>query len=165
MSIQTLLPQPRISLVLLFTWLLLQNSAAPGQILLGTILALLIPLLTADLWPEPVRVGRFGVFMQFIVIVLWDIVVANIKVAQLLLSPTPRLHSGFVELPLALTNEFAIVMLANTISLTPGTVTAEIRGDRKTLLIHCLDVEDEAALIADIKTRYEQPLKEVFEAC
>jgi multicomponent K+:H+ antiporter subunit E len=73
--------------------------------------------------------------------------------------------STSVELPLALTNEFAIVMLANTISLTPGTVTAEIRSDRKTLLIHCLDVEDEAALIADIKTRYEQPLKEVFEAC
>jgi multicomponent K+:H+ antiporter subunit E len=165
MSVRTLFPQPRISIVLLLTWLLLQNSAAPGHILLGALLALIIPLLTADLWPETVGMRRFGVFLKFILIVLWDIVVANIKVARLLLSPMPRLHAGFVELPLALSNEFAIVMLANTISLTPGTVTAEIRADHKTLLIHCLDVEDEAALIDEIKTRYEQPLKEVFESC
>jgi multicomponent K+:H+ antiporter subunit E len=165
MSARTWLPQPRISLILLLTWLLLQNSVSPGHILLGAILGLMIPMLSAGLWPEPVTMRRPGVLLKFFAIVLWDIVIANINVARLLLSPMPRLRSGFVELPLTLSNEFAIVMLANTISLTPGTVSAEIRDNHKTLLIHCLDVDDEAALIREIQTRYEQPLKEVFESC
>jgi multicomponent K+:H+ antiporter subunit E len=47
--------------------------------------------------------------------------------------------------------------------LTPGTVSAKLSEDRRTLLVHTLDVDDEAALVAEIKQRYETPLKEIFE--
>ncbi|TVP55306.1 MAG: cation:proton antiporter, partial [Halomonadaceae bacterium] len=65
--------------------------------------------------------------------------------------------------PLALTDEFAITMLASTISLTPGTVSAGLSPDRQTLLIHALHEPDPAALIAHIRSRYETPLKEILE--
>jgi multicomponent K+:H+ antiporter subunit E len=71
----------------------------------------------------------------------------------------PRL----VWLPLELQSEFAIAILANTISLTPGSVTADVASDRKSLLIHCLHVDDEAAFIDNVKRRYERRLKEIFE--
>ena len=74
-----------------------------------------------------------------------------------------RLRPGFVELPLDLTDEFAITLLASTISLTPGTVSADVSEDRRTLLIHALDVDDQDAMIRQIKQRYERPLKEIFE--
>ena len=55
------------------------------------------------------------------------------------------------------------LLLASTITLTPGTVSANLRMDGKTLLIHALDVRDEQTLIRTIRERYEQPLKEIFE--
>jgi multicomponent K+:H+ antiporter subunit E len=95
--------------------------------------------------------------------VLWDILLANVTVARLILGPQRRLQPALVELPLDLDDKFALTILANTISLTPGTVSASLSADRRTLLVHALNVHDEAALIAEIKTRYEAPLMEIFE--
>jgi multicomponent K+:H+ antiporter subunit E len=95
---------------------------------------------------------------------LLDIVSANFHVASLILWPDTELRPGFVNLPLRLKSEFAIAFLANTISLTPGTVAADIDREHSVLRIHCLDLDDEQALIADIRERYETPLQEVFES-
>ena len=160
------LPQPGLSLFLLLIWLLLFNSVAPGHILLGAVLGLLIPLLTQDFWPDRPRVHKPGLLLRFVARVLMDIVVANWIVARLvLLRPSRSLRPRFVQLHLDLQSDFAITVLAATISLTPGTVASNLDLSRKILLIHCLDVDDEAALIAQIKTRYEAALKEIFEAC
>jgi multicomponent K+:H+ antiporter subunit E len=163
MILRKLLPLPGLSLVLLLIWLLLQNTAAPGHLLLGTILAIVIPRWCADFWPRQLAVRRVGVMVAFLATVLWDIVVANVSVARILLSPAPRLRPGFFELPVSVTNQVALVLLANTISLTPGTVAARLSADRSRLLVHCLDMDDEATLITQIKNRYERPLKEIFE--
>jgi len=152
-------------LMLLLTWLLLQNSIAPGHIVLGTVLAIVIPLLTAPFSPQQVLIRSPRMLLIYLARLLWDILIANLHVARLVLSPTPTLRPGFVELPLTVKNEFAIAVLANTISLTPGTVSAELSSDHTRLLLHCLDIEDEATLLEQIKTRYETPLREVFEPC
>jgi multicomponent K+:H+ antiporter subunit E len=158
------LSQLLFSLMLLLTWLLLQNSVAPGHIALGLFLAIVIPLLTTPFsWVQtPIRSPLI------LLIFLWrlfvDLLIANINVAALVLSPIPNLRPGFVELPLTLKNEFAIAVLANTISLTPGTVSADLSADRSRLLIHCLNVEDETSLLTQIKNRYEEPLRKVFES-
>ena len=55
-------------------------------------------------------------------------------------------------------------LLAGIVTMTPGTVSADLSDDRRTLLVHGLAIDDEAALIRSIKTRYEAPLKEIF-AC
>jgi len=88
--------------------------------------------------------------------------VANLVVARLILGPVRRLRPAFIRLPLDLNNEFAIVLFTHSLSLTPGTVSADLSADRRFLLIHALDVEDEAQLVARIKQRYEAPLKEIF---
>lgn len=152
-------------LMLFLTWLLLQNSMAPGHIVLGIILAILISLLTIPFSPTKTAIRSPITVLVFFSRLLSDILIANLNVARLVLSPTPTLRPGFVILPLTLKNEFAIAVLANTISLTPGTVSADLSADRDRLLIHCLDVEDETTLVEHIKNRYEVPLKKVFEPC
>jgi multicomponent K+:H+ antiporter subunit E len=62
-----------------------------------------------------------------------------------------------------LRHDLAISLLANIICLTPGTVSARLSEDQRFLLVHALDCEDPQALIATIKTRFEAPLKEMFE--
>ncbi|KGO35126.1 MAG: Na+/H+ antiporter subunit E [Desulfoprunum sp.] len=157
------LPQPLFSLCLWMVWLLLGNTLAPGQMLLGAVLALALPLFSVRFWPDRPRLRRPLQLLRYFAVLLWDIVVANLVVARLILGPTRKLRPAFIRLPLDLCHEFAIVVLANTISLTPGTVSADLSLDRRTLLIHALDVEDEAQAIARIKDRYERPLKEIFE--
>lgn len=152
-------------LMLFLTWLLLQNSVAPGHILLGISLAIVISLLTAPFSPTRTSIRHPLTILVFLGRLLSDILIANLNVARLVLSPTPTLRPGFVVLPLTLKNEFAIAVLANTISLTPGTVSADLSADHSRLLLHCLDVEDETSLVEHIKSRYEVPLRKVFEPC
>jgi len=88
--------------------------------------------------------------------------VASISFARLILSgrePKPIL----VSYPLELTHPLAISILASTISLTPGTVSADVSDDRTLLLIHALDAESDDEVINAIRTRYEARLKEMFQ--
>ena len=158
-----LLPQPLFTICLWLIWLLLNSSGAPGQVLLGALLAVAIPLFTVRFWPNRPRLLRPWRLASYLAILLWDITLANLVAARLILGPIPRLRPAFIILPLDLCNDFAIVVLTNTISLTPGTVSADVSIDRRSLLLHVLDVEDEAQLIAQIKYRYERPLQEIFE--
>jgi len=151
-----------MSALLFVVWLLLNHTLSAGHIVLGAALAILIPLFTQRFFPESVYLRRPGTMLRFLAIVLWDIVVASVSVARLALGPVSRLRPRFVRIPVALDDDFALTALASTISLTPGTVSAEIAPDRAHILIHALDVDDEAALVRTIKERYEAPIKEIF---
>lgn len=157
-------PHPQLSLCLLLVWLLLMNDLSLGHCLLGAFLGWAIPLLTQVFWINPPKVDKPFKLCLFLLRVLGDIVVANLQVAKLILGPPGKLRPAFVEIPLLLEDELAITMLTSIISLTPGTVSADLSNDHKTLLVHGLDVADAAALVAEIKQRYEAPLLEVF-AC
>lgn len=158
------LPMPIHSLLLFIVWLLLNNTLAPGHLVLGAVLALLIPIICAPMKTEQPSVKRPFLALLYIAKVLGDIVVANIEVAMLVLGPVRRLQPAFIVIPLDIQAELPITLLASTVSLTPGTVSSELSADRKWLYIHALHVTDEQALINTIKSRYEAPLKEIF-AC
>lgn len=157
------LPTPLLSILLLIVWLLMVRSLAFGHFLLGGALAVAIPLVTHRFWDTQPRIKRPALLARFALRVLGDIVTANLQVAWLILNPWRRMRPHFIEYPLMLENRFTITLLANTISLTPGTVSANLRLDGKSLLIHALDVEDDDDLIETIRERYERPLKEIYE--
>lgn len=160
--VKRLLPHPIFTLMLLIVWLLLNNTLSAGHILLGSAIALVLPWATSGFWAERLHLHKPGLALRFLLLVLWDITVANIQVARLILNPRRKLRPAFIHYPLEMDNEFAITVLAATISLTPGTVSIDVNGDHSILLLHSLDVDDEAALIAEIKSRYEAPIKEIF---
>jgi multicomponent K+:H+ antiporter subunit E len=157
------LPHPLLTPLLALIWLLLVNSLAPGQILLGLLLGWAIPRYTLAFWPERVRIYAPARLLHFLLIFLYDIFIANLAVARLILAGPRGLRPCFVVVPLELSNELAVSLLANTICLTPGTVSARLTDDRRQLLVHALDTDDPAALVATIKTRFEAPLKAIFE--
>jgi multicomponent K+:H+ antiporter subunit E len=167
--IRRLLPRPWTALWLWLAWLLLNQTLDPGHLMLGLLLALVLsryprigPAQLADpdtraAWRHPLLAARLAA------IVLWDIVVANIQVAMLILGPRGALRSRFVWVPIDLRRPKSITLLAGIITMTPGTLSAELSDDHRHLLVHGLDVDDPAALIAQIKARYEAPIKELFE--
>jgi len=161
--VSRLFPHPLLSAALLAVWLLLNNTVAVGHVLLGAILAVVVPLAIEPFWPRERMFRRPQVLLRLVPIVLWDIVVANVTVARLVLGPLGRLEPRFIEVPLEVTHPFAISALASIVTMTPGTVSAVVSEDRRRLLVHGLHVPDEAAVIASIKARYEAPVKELFE--
>ncbi|HTH09339.1 Na+/H+ antiporter subunit E [Acidovorax sp.] len=159
-----LVPAPVLSLALLVLWLLLNRSLSAGHIVLGTVLALAIPLLTAGLRPLPVRIRRPGAVLRLALAVAVDTVRSNVAVARLLLAPGRRRHpAGFVHIPLDVRDPNALAVLATIVCITPGTAWAELALDRSMLLLHVLELDDAATVIANVKRRYEAPLMEIFE--
>ncbi len=158
------LPHPVLSVALVLVWLLLQNSFDLGNLLLGLVLGLCIPLWTSGLWPKPLRVRSWGAVLRYSVMVIGDIVVANIDVARLILfRRSSELRTRWVSVPLELSSPEAITVLAGTVTMTPGTVSCDLSADGRHLLVHCLDAPDAEQIVREIKTRYEARLKEIFE--
>ncbi len=156
------LPHPLLTLTLIGVWLLLVNELSVAQFLLATLFGLALPRVTSAFWPERPRLRRPWLLGRYVLRLLADILIANIQVARLVLGPTDRLRPAFIELPIELTDQFAVALLASTVSLTPGTVSADVSRDRRTLLIHALDAADPDAFIVQIKSRYERLLKEII---
>ncbi len=157
-----MLPSIPQSLTVFAFWLLMAQDVSAGNVILALLLAWLMPLLAARLEREFARLGRLRGGLRLMGVVLSDIVVANVTVARQVLGPESRLKSQFVWVPLDLTNIHGISALASVCTLTPGTVSAELSEDRRYLLLHCLSVDDPDALVMQIKSRYEAPLREIF---
>ena len=168
------LPTPFRSLFLFIVWLLLNNSVSVGHIVLATFFAIFIPIFSFSFRDPQPLILKPGLALKQFLIVLYDIIVANLQVALLIVGPSKKLRPAFIKVPLDLTHDMPITILASSVSLTPGTVSAEVypipeslaQGEKMTqryLLIHVLDLDNEAELIKHIKKRYEAPLKEIFQ--
>jgi multicomponent K+:H+ antiporter subunit E len=157
-----LVPAPVLSAVLFIAWLLL-NGVAPAQLALGAALALAIPWLTERVRVDRPRLSAWPTAVRLGFVVLVDIVVSNVRVAGLILGPEARISPRFVWVPLSIRDPHGIVTLAGIITMTPGTLSSDLADDRRHLLVHALNADDDALLIATIKERYEAPLMQIFE--
>ena len=159
-----LLPSLPLALLLFVVWLLLNQSVSPGTLLMGAVLAVLVPLGTKSLRPGSVTMRKPLVAFKLWAIVMRDFVRSNIRVATLILTRRPRdIPSGFLQVPLDMRDPHALALLAMILCLTPGTAWAEVSRDRSMLLLHVFEIVDADAMVAMIKQRYERPLMEIFE--
>lgn len=158
------LPFPVLAAGLLAMWLLLNQTVSAGQVLLGSILALIGSWGLMALQPARARIGRLGAIIALSLRVLADIVRSNIAVARIILTPGELRHvSGFVSIPLELRDPYGLAALACIITATPGTLWVSFDSVKGIVVIHVLDLIDENAWIATIKGRYESLLLEIFE--
>ena len=161
--LRTVFPHPLLSLFLLVVWLGLVNKVTPGNVLLGVVFGIVIPMLTAPYWPDRPRLARPLKIAEYVLVVLWDIVVANFQVAAIILfKRNADIRSAWITVPVELTAPEAITVLAGTITMTPGTVSAMLSADGRAILVHALHADDPDAVRDAIKDRYERRLKEIF---
>lgn len=161
--LKRIFPHPLLSLLLVIVWTMLVNKFTVGNLLLGVMIGFALPIMTAAYWPERAVIKRPIKIVGYILIVLWDIVVANVQVALIVVFKRHKnIRSHWIVVPLDLTAPEAITVLAGTITMTPGTVTALLSADAGSLLVHCLHTDDPDSVIDDIKSRYESRLKEIF---
>ena len=154
-----------MTVVLLVAWLLLNSTAASGQIVLGAVLGMALVSAAAPLRPLRPSLRRADMAVKLFFTVAVDIVHSNIAVASIVLGlvRNREIRSGFMVIPLELQDPHALAVLAMIITSTPGTVWQGLSADRRELTIHVLDLVDEAQLVRKIKHCYELPLKAIFE--
>jgi multicomponent K+:H+ antiporter subunit E len=161
--IRRLLPHPQLSLLLFVTWFLLVNELKVGSAVFAAFLAVVIPLATEAWWPGRPKIRSLPRLAAYVVLVLWDIVVANVQVARIILfMPRAAIQSRWIAIPIELTSPEAITLLAGTITMTPGTLTADMSACGRVLLIHSLHAPDPDAVRDEIKRRYEARLMRIF---
>ena len=158
-----LLPHPLLTLILAAVWVLLQNEVTSGMVVFGIILGIIIPRITSVWWPDTPQGFRLGRMISYSVMVIWDILVANVQVAWIVLTvPNAKLKPAWIVIPLELKHPEAITILAGTITLTPGTVSSDLSDEGHSLLVHVLHTDDPDGVRDEIKSRYERRLLEIF---
>ncbi len=157
-------PHPHLTALLTLVWVLLANNGSLNSLVFGLLLGIIIPFITQPYWPDRPKLRNWPMVVEYMLVVLWDIVMANIAVARIILfkRDADRLPT-FVSIPLELRTPEAITVLAGTITMTPGTVSCDLSAQGHYLLVHCLDVPNPEEVRDQIKQRYERRLKEIFE--
>jgi multicomponent K+:H+ antiporter subunit E len=155
---------PMLVVALTLVWLLLNQSLAPGQVIFGFVLGLVLSAASTRLRPLRARLARIDVAAALVAVVVFEIVRSNIGVARIVLGLAGReVRSGFVEVPLDLRDPHGLAALSIIITSTPGTVWAGQSQDGRLLSLHVLDLDDEQKWIRYIKERFETPLRRIFE--
>ena len=160
------LPHPVVSAFLLGIWLLLAQSVAPGDVILGVVVAVLIPILVRGLQPIGYpRIRKPRVLVHLLARSSIEIVRSCFNVTWIIMLGRRRgVNAQFLRIPLDLRNPFGLAVLSCLINVTPGTVWAEILPGTNDLALHVFDLHDEQWWIDTIKNAYEKPLIEIFES-
>jgi multicomponent Na+:H+ antiporter subunit E len=156
----------RLFVVLFVFWLLLNNSLAPDVVIVGIVAAFLIALffpygrsVLSDLNLTPRGLATAVVFVLYF---YKELIKSNIRLAGIVLSPSLPVNPGIVKVRTKLKSPVARQLLANAITMTPGTLTVELSGEW--LYIHWVTVEslDVDGATADIVSRFERYLEVMY---
>lgn len=157
-----LLPHPLLAAIILALWLILQQSAGLGHLLLGSFIAIGVSLAASAVLPERVEIGKAHKFIQLLAVAGLDIIRSNLAVMMVLFHPRPAPKAGFIEMQLELKNETGLAILAVLLTATPGSAWLEYDRARSTVLIHVFDLVDADEWVKMVKQRYEVLLLEIF---
>lgn len=106
---------------------------------------------------------RFFRLILFILYYLKELVLSSLYVAYDIITPKDLMRPGFVEVPIDLKNETAIIALANLISMTPGSLTVDMSPDKKKIYVHAMYLFDKDKFIRKIKHELEDRIRLIFE--
>ena len=151
-----------IALTLALAWVMITGSASLPNVLFGMALGAAALWLVRDARAvEPIRVRPLAA-VRLAGLFVVELLKSGSRVATIVVRRDMDLHPGIVAYPLKVTRDFEITLLANLITLTPGTLSVDVSEDRGTLFVHCVDASDPAAVVADIRGGFEARILEAF---
>lgn len=150
---------------LALVWAAVTGSFSMPNVLLGAAIAAVAVLFIRRNVDQPIMFRRLGRILSLAALFVYELALSAWRVAILVLSPNMhrRLSPSIIAYPLTVTTDGQITVLANLITLTPGTLSVDVSEDRATLYIHVLELTDRDELIASIKQGFEAKVIEVFK--
>ncbi|WP_062049978.1 Na+/H+ antiporter subunit E [Bacillus sp. JCM 19034] len=150
-----------INIVIALVWVLLQNSYTGVDFLVGYVIGIVVLFVLRRFLRFDFYFRRVWAIFKLILLFTKELILANIDVIKILLSPKMNIQPGIVAVPTKLKSEFEITLLASLISLTPGTLSMDFSSDSQTIYIHSIHVPDKDAMIKQIHDTFERAIMEV----
>jgi multicomponent Na+:H+ antiporter subunit E len=153
-------------LTLFIIWMIANATLAYDTVLAGVIISAIIALAFST-FARVYSVIRWSpqvlyYYLKYLVVFFIELVKANVNVMRLVFSPRINIKPGIVEIKTGLKSPIGRLALANTITLTPGTLVVDIKDD--SLFVHCINIgsTDQAEATAEISGRFENLLKKIY---
>lgn len=143
-------------------WAFAVGEFTIGNLVVGFLLGYLVLWLSRDLLDARKYSATVPRLIEFTLFFLWELLLANIRIAYDVLTPTHHMRPGIIAMPLDARTDGEITLLANLITLTPGTLALDVSADRKTMYIHMMYIRDPEIDKKRIKDGFERRLLELL---
>ncbi|GEN31027.1 multicomponent Na+:H+ antiporter subunit E [Cerasibacillus quisquiliarum] len=150
-----------INLIIAMMWMFLSESYSISSFIAGYVLGILLLLIMRRLLPGRFYLERFFKIIQLILLFIKELIKSNIDIVKLVYTPKPDIEPGIFAYETELKSDWELTLLANLITLTPGTLSVAISNDNSTIYIHAMDIDDIDESIQSIKNTFEKAIMEV----
>jgi multicomponent Na+:H+ antiporter subunit E len=151
-----------ISILMAVIWATVSGSFTLLNLIFGFVLSILTLWLLRERFVEPGYTSRARRILSLVLLFLVELAKSAWRVAILVLKPNMDLKPGIFAYPLTVKSDWEISLLANLITLTPGTLSVDVSDDRSTLYVHAIDCSDVEAARRDIAEGFEKKIMEAF---
>jgi len=151
-----------VNVLLALAWASVTGSFGLANLLFGFVLGAVVLWLIREQIGTRGYLGRSLRIVNLIFLFIYELIMSAVKVAWIVVQPRMPLSPGIIAYPLRVNRDFEITLLANLITLTPGTLSVDVSDDRQTLYIHAVDVPDPDQLKRDIAEGFERKILEAF---
>lgn len=151
------------NLLLALSWIILTGQFNPVNLLFGFALGYVMLWLVQRAIGPSRYFGKVHQVIRFVLFFFWELLKANLRVTYDVLTPRHHMRPGVIAIPLSVQTDEEITLLANLITLTPGTLSLDVSSDRRVLYIHAMYVEDIQQTRQEIKDGFEKRVQEVWQ--
>jgi multicomponent Na+:H+ antiporter subunit E len=153
-----------LNIFLALIWIFLTGEFTSANLAVGAVLGYVLLLVFRRAFnPQTSYFGKVWQVAYFFTYFFWQLLLANLRVAWEVITPKIYATPGIVAIPLDLNSDIEITILANLITLTPGTLTLDISSDKRTLYVHSMYVDDAESFRQSIKQGFETRVRELFK--
>lgn len=151
-----------MNLLLTLIWMALTGTFGLSNFLFGFILSFLILWIMKRSNDDKRYFNKIPRLFSFIGYFLFELIKANLQVAYDVITPKYFMKPGIVKIPLDAKTDLEITLLANLITLTPGTLSLDVSDDKKVLYVHSMYIHDKEDFVQSIKSGFEKRLLELM---
>lgn len=150
-----------LNIIIAILWMFLQETYDFIHFLIGYIIGIGLLFLLNRFIPDEFYFKRVWAMIKLLLLFNKELILANVDVVKMVYSPKMEMQPGIIAFPTELKTNWEITLLANLISLTPGTLSVEISHDNAFIYIHAMDLPDTDETIGQIKNTFEKTIMEV----
>ena len=150
------------NILLAFVWASVTGRFNLSNVLVGMILGYVVLFVAQPIMGPSNYFSRIHNALGFALFYIWELILANLRVAYDVLTPKPRIRPGVLAIPLEAKSDAEITMLANLITLTPGSVSLDVSSDRRFLYLHAMYIDDLEKYRESVKKSMERRVLEVL---
>ncbi len=152
------MPLATLAFTIATIWIFLHGSATPGHFFVGLIMALLIIRFLKKSYYQDRAFFRIGSYFRYLRSFTWELLVANVQVLKIVLAPRLSIRPGIIPYKTVCKTPLGVTMLANSITLTPGTLSIDVSDDDETIFVHTLDIDHPDEVAEGIREGLEEPI-------